>query len=222
MLLIPSLYRALLDERNRLGPGSLECVVVAGEACAPDVVRLHHEVMGKSELHNEYGPSEGTVWVSADRLMRDDRVTIGRPVPGSRIYVLDRSGRRVPLGVAGEIAIGGLGVARGYLDAASQASERFTDDRFDPGGRLYMTGDRGRFLDDGRLEFLGRIDDQIKVRGYRLEPGEVERVLESHPDVREAAVVFRSSLVSDDAALLDALMEMDEGDALAALESVRE
>ena len=85
-----------------------------------------------------------------------------------------------------------------------------------------MTGDRGRFLDDGRLEFLGRIDDQIKVRGYRLEPGEVERVLESHPDVREAAVVFRSSLVSDDAALLDALMDMDEGDALAALESVLE
>ena len=76
--------------------------------------------MGRSELHNEYGPSEGTVWASVDRLTRDDRVTIGRPVPGARIYVLDRSQRRMPVGVAGEIAIGGLGVARGYLEAASQ------------------------------------------------------------------------------------------------------
>ena len=220
MLLIPSLYRALLDGRRGLGPGPVECVVVAGEVCAPDVVRRHHEVMGKSELHNEYGPSEGTVWASVDRLMKGDHVTIGRPVPGARIYLLDRSQRRVPVGVAGEIAIGGPGVARGYLDAAAHGAERFTDDPFEPGGRLYLTGDRGRFLDAGRLEFLGRIDDQIKIRGYRLEPGEVERVLESHPDVREAAVVLNSSLVSNDAALLDALMEMDEGDALAALESL--
>lgn len=217
-LLVPSLHRTLLEHADPARLGSLHCVIVAGEACPAEVVRLHHARLAGTELHNEYGPSEATVWATAGELTAADGeghrpITIGRPIPGARVYVLDQRRRLVPMGSVGELCIGGLGVARGYLGEPGETGEpgttarRFVDDPFNPGARMYCTGDRASFRPDGRLDFLGRVDEQLKVRGFRVEPGEIERALAEHPAVREAAValVARAATVSTEA-LVDALM----------------
>ena len=207
-LLVPSLYRTLLEHADPRQLTSLECVIVAGEACPPEVVRLHHARLPHVALHNEYGPSEATVWATAGLLedTGDERVSIGRPVPGARVYLLDDLSRPVPAGAVGEICIGGSAVARGYLGLPDETARRFVADPFVRSGRVYRTGDRGRFRPDGTLEFLGRSDEQIKVRGFRVEPGEIERVLAEYPGVREAAVALVRSPVPDDAATLVAAL----------------
>jgi amino acid adenylation domain-containing protein len=219
-LLVPSLYRALLEHADTRCLASLRCVIVAGEECPPDVVGLHHELLPGTTLHNEYGPTEATVWATAAELERptddspDVRVTIGRPIPGARVYLLDDALRPVPTGAVGEICIGGAGVARGYLGMPDATARRFVSDPVAPGRRIYRTGDRGRFRTDGQIEFLGRDDDQIKVRGFRVEPGEIERAIGAHPAVREAAVALvRPPLASDPATLAAALAELPEADA---------
>jgi amino acid adenylation domain-containing protein len=227
MLLVPSLHHTLLEHANPLRLASLRCVIVAGEACPPDVVRLHRERLPGVALHNEYGPTEATVWATAGELTREPEgpVTIGRPVPGARVYLLDERLRPVPIGATGEICIGGAFVARGYLGRPEETARRFVDDPFAPGGRIYRTGDRSRFLDDGRIEFLGRTDEQLKVRGFRVEPGEIERALQAYRGVREAAVVLRRPVDPDDIdALTDALLARPDTDAerlLAAAEGAR-
>src|SRR5439155_20738690 len=125
---------------------------------------------------------------------RDACPTIGRPIANTRVYILDGQLRPVPIGVAGELHIGGAGLARGYLNRPELTAEKFIPNPFGE-GRIYKTGDWVRYLDDGSIEFLGRIDEQIKIRGYRIEPGEIETVLGEHPALREVAVVAR-----DDAA----------------------
>jgi amino acid adenylation domain-containing protein len=219
-LLVPSLYRALLEHADTRCLASLRCVIVAGEECPPDVVRLHHELLPGTALHNEYGPTEATVWATAAELERpaddspDARVTIGRPIPGARVYLLDDALRPVPAGTVGEICVGGAGVARGYLGMPDVMARRFVSDPFAPGGRIYRTGDRGRFRTDGQIDFLGRDDDQIKVRGFRVEPGDIERAIGAHPAVRDAAVALvRPSLASDPPTLAAALAELPEPDA---------
>jgi non-ribosomal peptide synthetase component F len=194
----------------------LRCVVVAGEACPPELVRLHCERLPGIGLHNEYGPTEATVWATACELTRDVEgpVTIGRPVPGARIYLLDDTRRAVPIGAPGEICIGGAFVARGYLGQPDETGRRFIPDPFSAHGRLYCTGDRGRYLDDGRIEFLGRADDQLKIRGFRVEPGEIERVLCQYPGIGEAAVVLTPAPVASSVeALTTALLERTDADA---------
>jgi len=132
-------------------------------------------------------------------------------VPGTRIYILDDALRLVPAGAVGEICIGGAGVARGYLGMPDETARRFVADPFAPGGRMYRTGDRGRFRDDGHIEYLGRSDEQIKVRGFRIEPGEIERALVEHPAVRDAAVApVRASLPDDVATLVATLGELPD------------
>jgi amino acid adenylation domain-containing protein len=140
---------------------------------------------------NAWGPTETTVIAGSARLAEGDTVTVGRPLPNVRVYVVDSRGRMQPVGVPGEIAIGGIGVARGYLNRPDEQARRFGDDPFQVGGRIYCTGDRGRFLPDGRLQHLGRYDDQVKIRGFRVEPGEIESTLCEHPDVGCCAVVAR-------------------------------
>jgi amino acid adenylation domain-containing protein len=142
---------------------------------------------------NAFGPTEATDVTSVVRLAAGDTVTVGRPLPGVRVYVSDPCGRLQPVGVPGEIAIGGAGVARGYLNHAGEHARRFGDDPFQAGGRIYRTGDRGRFLPDGRLQYLGRDDDQVKIRGFRIEPGEIESILCEHPQVGCCAVVAREA-----------------------------
>ncbi|MBC7542845.1 MAG: AMP-binding protein, partial [Candidatus Sericytochromatia bacterium] len=128
----------------------------------------------------------------ATAMQPDDLVTIGHPIANVHLYILDPQGRQVPIGVAGELHIGGVGLARGYLHREALTAARFIADPtgLEPGGRLYRTGDLARFRTDGRIGFLGRIDDQVKIRGYRIELGEVETVLAAHPAVA-AAVVTR-------------------------------
>jgi amino acid adenylation domain-containing protein len=215
MLLVPSLYQAVLEHADSRHLASLRCVIVAGEACPAEVVRLHHLRLPGVALHNEYGPSEATVWATAGELTGpDESVTIGRPVPGARAYLLDEALRPVPAGGVGEICIGGSVVARGYLGMPEETARRFLADPFNPGGRMYRTGDRGRFLADGRIEFLGRTDEQLKIRGFRVEPGEIERALGEHPALRAAAVALvRSPPSADPAALVTALAAMSAADA---------
>jgi aryl carrier-like protein len=141
-----------------------------------------------------YGPTETTIWSSTYRLGREEGpVLIGRPIANTQIHVLDRHLRPVPVGVPGEIFIGGLGVVRGYLNRADTTAERFVPNPFaaGPGERLYRTGDLGRYRPSGDIEFLGRLDYQVKLRGYRIELGEIEAVLAQHPSVKESVVAVR-------------------------------
>ncbi|WP_416904308.1 non-ribosomal peptide synthetase [Micromonospora echinospora] len=184
----PSTWRLLLDA------GFADRTVVGLCGAEPLPLVLARELRPRvSRLWNLYGPTEATVWASAAELPEPvDAVTIGRPLPGTRIHLLDPRGRPVPVGVPGEIHIGGPGVARGYLDRPALTARSFLPDPYGPpGSRLYRTGDQGRLGPDGRLEYLGRLDRQVKVRGHRVEPGEIEAALDGHPDVRRCAVELR-------------------------------
>ncbi|WP_328908281.1 amino acid adenylation domain-containing protein [Streptomyces sp. NBC_00234] len=194
--LVPGMIRALLDQAAEEDLRGLRFLIATGEALPPDLcARWLHRFPG-IPLVNAYGPAEcsdDTHLVVLTPQPADRAVTIGRPVAGVTSHVVDAEGRSVPFGVPGELAIGGLAVGRGYLGDPRATAERFVPDPHSavPGARLYRTGDRARLLRDGRLEFLGRLDDQLKVRGFRIEAGEVETALCELPGVTEAAVVLR-------------------------------
>jgi amino acid adenylation domain-containing protein len=148
------------------------------------------------ELWNLYGPTETTIWSTIDRVARDGAaISIGRPIANTQVHVLDRDGAPLPIGVAGEICIGGAGVAEGYRGRPGLTAERFIPDRFSgqPGARLYRTGDLGRWDAEGRLAHLGRLDRQVKIRGFRIELGEIEAILGAHQAVRQVVVLARDS-----------------------------
>ncbi|MCC6554026.1 MAG: amino acid adenylation domain-containing protein [Polyangiaceae bacterium] len=175
----------------------LRILVTAGEACSADIV----ERWGRSRrFFNAYGPTEATIWTTLAECRPDgQRPDIGRPIAHCEVFVLDDRQRLAPIGVPGELYVGGAGVARGYLGRPDLTADRFVPHPFGAalGERLYRTGDRVRFLPDGRLEFLGRVDRQVKVRGFRIEPGEVEVALRRHPAVREAVVAARPQAGED-------------------------
>ncbi|HST59700.1 MAG TPA: amino acid adenylation domain-containing protein, partial [Longimicrobium sp.] len=174
-------------------PASLRALVLGGEALPAPLARALHAA-GVARVLNLYGPTEATVYATGIAVPADaERVTIGRPVPNTRVYALDAGLEPVPAGVPGELCIGGAQVARGYLGRPGATAERFVPDPFaaEPGARLYRTGDRVRWTADGELDYLGRMDFQVKVRGFRIEPGEVESVLRAQAGVADAVVVAR-------------------------------
>ncbi|WP_374020193.1 non-ribosomal peptide synthetase [Paenibacillus thiaminolyticus] len=154
--------------------------------------RLKRYAQGSFRLFNNYGPTENTVVTTfAEIRTEEGGIPIGRPIDNTRVYVLDRDLQLLPPGVPGEICVAGAGLARGYLGRPELTAERFVPHPLVPGERLYRTGDLGRWLPDGMLEYCGRQDDQVKVRGYRIEPGEIEMLLRAHEEVREAVIRVR-------------------------------
>lgn len=199
---VPSMLRLFLEERDLQRCTSLRRVISSGEALPYNLQQRFFERLD-AELHNLYGPTEAAVDVSHWQCRRegDPRriVPIGRPVANTQLYVLDRCGQPVPIGVTGELHIGGIQVARGYLHRPELTAERFIPDPFrcSPDARLYRTGDRARYWPDGSIEFLGRLDFQVKLRGFRIELGEIEVVLHQHPAVCEVVVVAREDVPGD-------------------------
>ncbi len=208
---VPSMLGPFLDlleesPEARRGIASLRYVYCSGEALSGPQVERFNRLADRSRresggeqpkrLVNLYGPTEATVDVSSYDCPSDPargvtRVPIGRPIDNTRLYVLGADDLPQPVGAAGELCIGGAGVARGYLDRPELTAEKFRGDPFVPGGRLYRSGDLARWLADGTLEYLGRIDDQVKIRGHRVEPGEAAAALRAVPGVRDAVVVGR-------------------------------
>lgn len=199
--LVPSLLQMVLEEEALATCHSLRHVFCAGEA-------LTHALQERffarltADLHNLYGPTEATIYATYWTCVRGSpsgHVPIGWPIANTQLYILDAQLHPVPIGVPGELHIGGVGLARGYLNHPELTAERFIPHPFSdvPGARLYKTGDLARYRPDGSLEFLGRRDTQIKLRGYRIELGEIEATLEHHPAIRQAVVLAREDTAGD-------------------------
>ncbi|HEY0639570.1 MAG TPA: non-ribosomal peptide synthetase, partial [Pseudonocardiaceae bacterium] len=192
---LPSAYFHELAPAAAAAPASLRVVAIGGEAANPARVAQWQELAPHARVVNVYGPTETTIVATMAELppLRPaDRTPIGRPVPGATAHVLDGELAPQPVGVVGEVYLGGAGLARGYLGDPAGTAHRFVPDPYGPpGSRLYRTGDRARLLEDGALDYAGRTDGQVKIRGYRVEPGEIEAALTELAAVREAAVVAR-------------------------------
>ena len=201
-LCIPSLYAFMLTQTAPTELASLQAIIVAGEACPPSLTEVHREKLPEVAFYNEYGPTEGTIWCCVYKDQGQQvlqRTPIGHPISNAQIYLLDSMLQPVPIGVPGELYLGGPGLARGYLNHADKTGEKFLPHPFSKqsGSRLYRTGDRARFLSDGTIEFLERVDYQIKLRGYRIEPGEIEAVLMRHSGIENCAVILREDSVGE-------------------------
>jgi amino acid adenylation domain-containing protein len=196
LLSIPSFHALLLDAAESWQLASLSTVIVAGEACGADLVRQHFAMLPKAGLFNEYGPTEGSVWSTVLRCAPEHDsgpVPIGAPIENVQVHLLDQYLEPVPIGVPAELYISGDGVAHGYLRNPGLTAEKFLPCPFSdrPGARMYKTGDLARWRPDGSIEFLGRADLQVKVRGFRIELTDIEAALLAQPAVREAAVLVR-------------------------------
>jgi bacitracin synthase 3 len=192
-IVTPSYYQLLVGELAGSVP-SLRAVTLAGESATPALVAAHLETLPEVAIYNEYGPTENAVCSTACRLdAAEPTVTIGRPIWNVSVVILDAAGRLAPVGVPGEIYLGGAGLARGYLNQAALTAERFVPSPAPDvcPGVLYKTGDRACWRPDGTLEFLGRLDNQVKVRGFRIELGDVEQALRGCPGVTSAAVLCK-------------------------------
>jgi amino acid adenylation domain-containing protein len=194
--IVPSHLSALLASEAASKILPRRCLVLGGEACSWELIELVRKYAPDCQIFNHYGPTETTVGVLTYAVTGDAKsstVPLGRPLANTQIYLLDKHQQPVPIGVTGEIYIGGESVARGYLNQPEMTAERFIQDPFNHrlGARLYKTGDLARYFPDGNLEFVGRIDDQVKLHGFRVELGEITAVLHQHPNVREAVVVLR-------------------------------
>ena len=216
----PSLARMLaLDARSFASLSTLKQLLLGGEAVPASLIHVLRQVF-KGEIYNMYGPTETTVW-STSCLIGDvnESVSIGRPISNTQIYILDSKLQRVSARQAGELFIGGDGVARGYWGRPDLTAERFLRIPSITNQRLYRTGDLARYQEDGDIQFLGRVDFQIKLRGHRIEPGEIEAALEQCQGVRQAVVVLREDREGDKR--LVAYLVADTSDSSAILSALR-
>ena len=200
----PSMARMLLmDEAAKPGLAKLQQMMIGGEALPPTLASELTQLMSRGKLMNMYGPTETTIWSAVHAVEPtggaiEGTIPLGRPLVNQSIYILDRRQQPLPVGVPGELVIGGAGVVRGYLHRPELTAERFLANPFVAGGeRFYRTGDLARLRDDGVVEFLGRLDHQVKVRGYRIELGEIEAALLGHASVLETVVVAREDVPGD-------------------------
>jgi amino acid adenylation domain-containing protein len=199
-LSVPSLYRALMEsaaltESNANWSASLQLVLFGGEPVSPRDIAVHGQASRRPRYYNEYGPTEGTVWCSvaeiAHNIGADEIISIGKPIADTQIYILDDRLQPVPIGISGALYIAGVGLASGYLHRPDLTEQRFIDNPFSPGQRMYLSGDLAKWRADGQIEYLGRNDEQLKIRGFRIEPGEIEAALEADPSVARAVVIAR-------------------------------
>ena len=193
----PSHLASLLNTADSAGVLPRKYLVLGGEASTWDLIARIRQ-LGTCDIINHYGPTEATVGCCTFAVSENDvtewspaTVPIGRPIANDEIYIIDQQLRPVPVGVAGELCIGGAGLARGYLNQPQQTAERFISHPFsmDANARVYRTGDLARFLPDGNIEFMGRLDHQVKIRGFRVEPAEIQAALERHPAVKQTVII---------------------------------
>ncbi|HEW97759.1 MAG: hypothetical protein DRR16_17350, partial [Candidatus Parabeggiatoa sp. nov. 3] len=190
---VPSAMKELIKINGI--PASVRVLNLAGEPFSPQLVQELYQIKTIQQIINIYGPTEDTVYATFTLLSQSphEKLTIGRPISNAQTYILAHNLQSVPIGVLGELHLGGAGVARGYLNCPELTAEKFIKNPFsdDPNSRLYKTGDLARYLPDGNIEYLGRIDNQVKMRGFRIELGEIEAVLGQHPNVQQSVVITR-------------------------------
>jgi amino acid adenylation domain-containing protein len=227
LLLSPALFNQMVQEV----PGafqSLRFLLLGGEALDPSRVRQALESGAPQQLLNVYGPTENatiSTWYRVEEVERGaGTVPIGKAIANSQTYILDRHLQPVPVGVAGELYVGGAGLAQGYLNRPALTAEKFIANPFAGGEfdseRLYRTGDLARYLPDGNIEFLGRIDSQVKIRGFRIELGEIEAVLSQHPNVKQAAVIVRENAAGDKELVAYVVLRQEQTPTISDLRSV--
>ncbi|MBB5940284.1 non-ribosomal peptide synthetase, partial [Streptomyces zagrosensis] len=218
---VPSLLRTFVDDDRAGDLPALRRIFSAGEVLTRDLARRVIDRYG-CELYNLYGPAETTVYVTMGRILHDDVVTIGKPLDQVRLYVVDRTGRPAPTGAPGELLVAGVQVGRGYVNRPELTAERFVDNPVSgaPAGKAYRTGDAARYLPDGRIEFLGRLDEQMKIRGHRVEPEEIESAVDSFAGVAESAVVIKEHAPGDNR--LHAYVVLEPGRTSASPQPLRE
>jgi amino acid adenylation domain-containing protein len=199
MHFVPSMFNGFMlyvyvkEEKNRLS--GLRQIFCCGEALTKKQVEMFGSLTENIRLINLYGPTEATVDVSYYECLKEESsnsIPIGKPIDNISLYIIGSNNQLQPIGVAGELCISGVGLARGYLNKAELTKEKFIENPFIKGERMYKTGDLARWLTDGNIEYLGRIDHQVKIRGFRIELGEIEAVLKKHPAVKETVVVARN------------------------------
>ncbi|MFP5261772.1 MAG: amino acid adenylation domain-containing protein [Blastocatellia bacterium] len=198
---VPSMLQVFLEKDDVEGCESLRRVICSGEALSYELQQQFFDKLD-AELHNLYGPTEASVDVTYWECKRVGElrvVPIGRPIANTQIHLLDKQLHPVPFGISGELHIGGINLARGYVNRPDLTAEKFIPNPFsaEPGARLYKTGDLGRYLPDGNIEYLGRSDHQVKIRGFRIELGEVERTLAQHPAIRDVVLTAREDRPGD-------------------------
>ncbi len=194
-LMLPSLYHVILEniETNKLK--SLTTVMVAGEACSKSLCDIHFKTLSNVSLYNEYGPTEASVWCIAHKIVTADlhnvQIPIGKAIANAQIYLLDDNKNKVPFGTSGEIYIGGEGLSKGYLNRPELTSDVFINNPFNTDEKLYKTGDLAKYKNDGTILFLGRIDQQIKIRGYRVELDDIENTINKNELVEKSVVIVK-------------------------------
>ncbi len=217
MWLTAGLFNVMVDQYlNNLRP--LRQLLVGGDALSPAHIRKAMDGLPGCRLINGYGPTEGTTFTCCHTITRDDAqsasIPIGKPISNTTVYLLDPTYQPVPLGEAGELCVGGDGLARGYLNEPEPTAEKFVPHPFsdEPGSRIYRTGDLARYRNDGTIEFLGRVDHQVKVSGFRIELGEIETVLMEHPHVQSAVVIARQDAPGEKKVAAYVVLHQPNGD----------